>query len=177
MRFAALHAFVLIAVYRHDGPDVVKPLLLEHQKFWRSPLRSGQLSRTYVKVYTAYCLLVMAAHTRARMRDTRSLHRVTRSLMNEGVPYAEAHGRLVRAAALRLEKRAEDAVSELSKAAALFSALGHELQAGAVNYQLGNLLGGRSGAALVNRAIEEARALGVANPPRLYEAYTPGFWP
>jgi hypothetical protein len=177
MRFAALHAFVLIAVYRKDAPDVVKPLLSEHQKFWRSPLRGGQLSRTYVKVYMAYCLLVMAAHTDARTRDTRSLHRATKSLMKEGVPYAEAHGRLVRAAALRLEKRTEEAATELAAAAALFGQLGHELQAGAASYQLGNLLGGQSGAALVDTAIEDARALGVANPSRLYEAYTPGFWP
>ena len=61
--------------------------------------------------------------------------------------------------------------------AGIFASLGQELQAGAARYQLGTLLGNEQGRAIVSEALAVARHLDVKDPIRMYEAYTPGFWP
>ncbi|HVR18133.1 MAG TPA: protein kinase [Polyangiaceae bacterium] len=177
LHFAGLHAFVLIASYRHEGPETFERLAMEHQAFWRSPLRGGQLSRTYVRVYLGYCALAVEAYKRAQDRDLRAVHRIANDLFKERARYAEAHGRLIKAAALRLEGKPSDAAAELAVGAGIFAELGQELQAGAARYQLGNLLGNEEGRALVSQALAVARHLDVKDPIRMYEAYTPGFWP
>jgi hypothetical protein len=93
------------------------------------------------------------------------------------VRFAEAHGHLIRAGALRLEGKLDAAAAELRLAAGAFDSLGQELQAGAARYQLGHLLSGDEGQKIVSDAIGVARRLRIRDPIRMYEAYTPGFWP
>jgi hypothetical protein len=177
LHFAGLHAFVLIASYRHEGPETFERLAKEHQAFWRSPLRGGQVSRAYVRVYLGYCALAKAAYAKTSARDLSAAHRIANDLFKEKARFAEAHGRLIRAAALRLEGKSSEAAGELALGAEIFDSLGQELQAGAARYQLGNLLGNDAGRSLVNQALAAARRLEVKEPIRMYEAYTPGFWP
>jgi hypothetical protein len=177
LHFAGLHAFVLIASYRHDKPRVFERLAKEHEAFWRSPLRGGQLSRSYVRVYLAYCALAVAAHVPTSRRDVRPAHRIANDLFKEKVLFAEAHGRLIRAGAFRLEGRTGDAAAELALGAGAFDSLGQELQAGAARYQLGNLLANEEGKTMVSETLAVARRLRIKDPIRMYEAYTPGFWP
>jgi hypothetical protein len=177
LHFAGLHAYVLIASYRHDEPQVFERLSKAHQAFWRTPLRGGQLSRVYVRVYVGYCALAVAAYTPASRRDVRAVYRIAKELASEKVGFAEAHGHLLRAGALRLEKKPGEAAAALRAGAAIFDSLGQELQAGAARMQLGNLLGGDEGRTMVNETLAVARRLLVKDPIRMYEAYTPGFWP
>lgn len=177
LHFAGLHAFVLIASYRHERSDVFERLAEEHEAFWRSPLRSGQLSRSYVRVYLGYCALAIQAYRRAAERDLRSAHHIASDLFKENVRFAEAHGHLIRAGALHLEGQLDDAAAELRLGAGAFDALGQELQAGAARYQLGHLLSGDEGQRIMREAIGVARRLRIRDPIRMYEAYTPGFWP
>jgi hypothetical protein len=177
LHFAGLHAFVLIATYRHEKPAVFERLAHEHQAFWRSPLRGGQLSRVYVRVYLGYCALAVEAHKPAHERDLRKAHRVARELFHEKARFAEAHGHLIRAGALRLEGKVPDAAADLALGAGIFETLGQELQAGAAHFQLGHLLANDDGRSMVSEALHAARHLGIKDPVRMYEAYTPGFWP
>jgi hypothetical protein len=131
----------------------------------------------YVRVYLGYCALAVAAYTRKSERDVRAAHRIARDLFKEKARYAEAHGRLIRAAALRLEDKTSEAAAELAIGAEIFETLGQELQAGAARYQLGKLLGNDDGRKLASEALAVARRLGVKDPVHMYEAYTPGFWP
>jgi hypothetical protein len=177
LHFAGLHAFVLIASYRHEGPEIFEHLAREHERFWRSTLRGGQLSRSYVRVYLGYCALAIAAYARASERDVRSAHRIANDLSKEKVRFAEAHGHLIRAGAYRLEKKHAESAAELSHGAATFDSLGQELQAGAARYQLGMLLESEEGKTIVSEALAVAHRLRIKDPVRMYEAYTPGFWP
>lgn len=174
MRFGTLHAFVMLANYRREPASVLERLYAEHQPFWRSPLRGGQLSRIYVKLYSAYCLLGIAERTPLRRVSTRAIQRLASSLIAEGAPYAMGHGHMVRAGAQSLEGRPELAIDELSQAAALLSGVGQTLAAGAASYRLGRLLGRESGAMILEGALDVAEELGVVNPERLYESLTPG---
>jgi hypothetical protein len=176
IRFGALHAFVLIALYQQAGPEVFAPLLAEHHKFWRSPLRGGQLSRIYVKVYIAYCLLARASHEPRARRSIRPLLRAAKALLDEGANYARAHGHFTLAAARCLEDQKERAAADLAEASALFSSVGQVVPAAAASFQLGRLLGGDEGEALVDSAFEALEKLRIVNPERLIEAYSPGFW-
>jgi eukaryotic-like serine/threonine-protein kinase len=177
LHFAGLHAFVLIASYRHEKPPVFERLAREHQAFWRSPLRGGQLSRVYVRVYLGYCALAVEAHKPAHERDLRKAHRIARELFGEKALFSEAHGHLIRAGALRLEGKVPDAAADLALGAGIFKTLGQELQAGAAHFQLGHLLANDDGRSMVSEALDSARRLGIKDPIRMYEAYTPGFWP
>ena len=177
LHFAGLHAFVLIASYRHDEPQVFERLATAHEAFWRSPLRGGQLSRVYVRVYLGYCTLAVESRKPASQRDLSRAHRIAKDLFKEKVRFAEAHGRLILAAALRLEDALTEAAAELARGAELFDTLGQELQAGAARFQLGHLLGNDEGRKVVSQALAVARRLRVKDPIRMYEAYTPGFWP
>jgi hypothetical protein len=177
LHFAALHAFVLIASYRHERPEAFERLADEHEAFWRSPLRGGQLSRVYVRVYLGYCALAIQGYRRKAERDVRRLHRIATELFSEKVHFAEAHGHLIRAGALRLDGKFEEAAAELRLGARAFDAVGHVLQCGAARYQLGNLLAGDEGRSMVSEAIGTAERLRIRDPIRMYEAYTPGFWP
>lgn len=174
MRFGTLHAFVMLANYRRESAAVLERLHAEHQPFWRSPLRGGQLSRIYVKLYSAYCLLGIAERSPTRRVNTRPIHRLASSLIAERARYAEGHGRIVRAAAHCLDDQPRLAIDELSEAAALLSGVGQHLAAGAASYQLGRLLGGENGAVILESALDVAAELGVVNPERLYESLTPG---
>jgi tetratricopeptide (TPR) repeat protein len=177
LHFAALHAFVLMASYRHDKPQTFERLSEEHEAFWRSPLRGGQLSRSYVRVYLGYCALAIQSYKPRAERDVRRAHRIAKDLFRENVRFAEAHAHLIRAGALRLEGKLEEAAEELRRGARAFDSVGHELQAGAARYQLGHLLSGDEGRAIVSDAIGAAARLRIRDPIRMYEAYTPGFWP
>ncbi len=177
LHFAALHAFVLIASYRHEGPEIFEHLAREHERFWRSTLRGGQLSRSYVRVYLGYCALAIAAYARPTDRDVRSAHRIANDLSKEKARFAEAHGHLIRAGAHRLERKHAEAAAELGRGAEAFDSLGQELQAGAARYQLGLLLESDEGKTIVSETLAVARRLRIKDPVRMYEAYTPGFWP
>jgi hypothetical protein len=174
MRFGTLHAFVMLANYRREAASVLERLYAEHQPFWRSPLRGGQLSRIYVKLYSAYCLLGIAERSGVRRVKTQPIHRLAASLIAERAPYAVGHGRIVRAGAHCLDGRRELAIDELSEAAVQLSSVGQHLAAGAASYRLGRLLGEENGALLVQSSLDVASELGVVNPERLYEALTPG---
>jgi eukaryotic-like serine/threonine-protein kinase len=174
MRFGTLHAFVMLANYRREDASVLERLYAEHQPFWRSPLRGGQLSRVYVKLYSAYCLLGIAERTSLRRVNTRPIHRLASSLIAELAPYAAGHGHVVRAGAHCLDGRPELASEDLGKAAALLSSVGQQLAAGAASYRLGRLLGAQNGAGILQSSIDVASELGVVNPERLYESLTPG---
>jgi hypothetical protein len=177
IRYGALHAYVLIALYRQAEPEVFESLLAEHEKFWRSPLRGGQLSRTYVKVYVAYCLLVRAAHEPRGRRNTSRLHRAAKSMIGEGASYARAHGHMTRAGASFLDDQPERAIKDLTEAASLFASVGQQVPAAAASYRLGRLLGGDEGQVLVAGALESLEALKLVNPERMIVAYSAGFWP
>ncbi|HEY3498455.1 MAG TPA: protein kinase [Polyangiaceae bacterium] len=176
IRFGALHAFVLIALYQRAQPGVFEPLLAEHEKFWRSPLRGGQLSRIYVKLYVAFCLLVRAEHAPRAERDLGAVRRAAKGLISEGAAYARGHGNMTLAAAHVLEGQPERAVPALAEASALFASVGQHVPASAAAYQRGRLLGGDEGNALVDRAVEALERLEIANPERMIEAYSAGFW-
>jgi hypothetical protein len=128
-------------------------------------------------VYLGYCALGVAAYVPASQRDVRSAHRIANDLFKEKVRFAEAHGRLIRAGAFRLEGKIGDAAAELALAAGAFDSLGQELQAGAARYQLGHLLANDEGRTMTSETLAVARRLRIKDPIRMYEAYTPGFWP
>jgi hypothetical protein len=175
LHYAALHAFVLIAIYRQADRDVFERYRAQHFPFFRTLLRTGQLSRAYVKVYIAYCSLSIAVRTEPRLRDVRDLHRSARSLFDEKVVFAEAHALAIRAAAHAFEGRTEKALEDLSRASLLFESLGQALQAASARYRHGLLLGGSAGADEVARAREAARELRIVNPDRMFACYMPGF--
>jgi hypothetical protein len=176
IRYGALHAFVLIALYQKARPEVFEPLLVEHEKFWRSPLRGGQLSRIYVKVYIAYSKLALAAYQEPERGHIRELRRLAKGLIAEGANYARAHGHMTLAASYRIEGREELAIEQLAEASALFASVGQDVPAAASSYQLGRLLGGDEGQGLVDTAFETLERLKIVNPERMIEAYSAGFW-
>jgi hypothetical protein len=176
IRFGALHAYVLIALYQQAGPPVFERLLVEHEKFWRSPLRGGQLSRVYVRVYVAYCLLVLAAYEPKKGKHSRRLHAAAKGLIAEGASFARAHGHMTRAAAYFLDDQPERAIPELSESAALFASVGHHVPAAAASYRLGRLIGGEEGDRLVAAGLESLEALKLVNPEQMIVAYSAGFW-
>jgi hypothetical protein len=175
LHYAALHAFVLIAIYRREERAVFERYRALHRPFFRTLLRGGQLSRAYVKVYIAYCSLSIAIRTSAATRDVAGLHAQARSLFDEKAVFASAHAHEIRAAALAFEARRGDAMDELARAADAFDSLGQTLQAAAARHRRGLLLGGERGAEEVERARRVAFELRIVNPERMFACYTPGF--
>lgn len=102
------------------------------------------------------------------------IRRIARELENEKMGWSAPFAAILRAGAANAEGERQRAIDELKSAIERALAADMTGYATAARYQLGSLLGGAEGAALVANADAAMQAQGVRVPPRFAATLVPG---
>ncbi len=111
---------------------------------------------------------------RQRLAEAR---RLARSLDKEGMGWTAPLAAILRAGVASVERDVQGAASSLRSAIELAEAAQMSGYAGAARHQLGRLLGGDDGDALVATAQRAMTAQGIRQPARFASTLVPGRWP
>jgi serine/threonine protein kinase len=144
----------------------------------RSLLMSVQLIRALTAFVRGRAAIASAAGLADGDRAARldEAARSARRLERESVPWTAPLSAILRAAVARATGDAAGAEACLQRAIEGAEANDMALYAGAARLQLGRLLGGERGEALVSQAGEAMRARGVRVPERYAQMLVPGSW-
>jgi hypothetical protein len=118
-------------------------------------------------------MAAVPAHARARLAEA---HQLGVRLRREKAPWAPVFGGIV-AAAVALAR--EDQSAAMASLRAVIAAAGDAhmfLHAAAARHQLGLLIGGDAGRALIQQGEEEMASRGVRSPARMATRLVPGRW-
>ncbi len=147
----------------------------------RALRRSFLLHSRFLRGFTAYlraCSAVASidADPSSRTARVREARRLARQLERERSAWSGVLASLAWAAAANAAGERAEAVGALRQALARGEETGMWLHAWAARYQLGSLLGGEEGAALVDQAERAMVAEGVRTPARMAGLHLPGRW-
>ena len=159
---------VEIALYRGDGAAAWRAVEMAWPGFERAQLMRIQFTRAEALAMRSRAALVAGGAARRTLRS--DLRRVEK----EGLPWATALARLVRAGLATLESRPGDALEHLDAAATGFREVEMDLHRVACEYRKAQLLG--DGDALAE-AEEIFRGQGVEVPERFLGMMAPGSFP
>jgi eukaryotic-like serine/threonine-protein kinase len=152
---------------RERWPDLSESLLLRVQEI--------RVVMTHLRARSALAAAFALSPGGEQDKLVRSAERDARQLERERMGYANAMAQLIRATiAFHRGKRAE-AVEILESGAAGLEKADMLLYLAAARWQLGKLLGGERGEALIQDAKAFITGQGIRNPVRILNIYTPGF--
>ncbi len=143
--------------------------------------KSFLLYSRFIRAYTAYlrgCCAVASAEADPSLGPTRieEARRMARQLERDPAPWTTALGSMVRAAAENAAGERSQSIEVLRVALRQMEDAGMLPHAWAARYQLGSLLGGDEGAALVAQAEDAMTMEGVRAPARMAGFLLPGLW-
>lgn len=160
-----------VALYRGEG---ARAWALVHQR--QSVLaRSGLLRVRLVRIERHYlhALAALATPTLKEASAVRLALRSARALEGEGIAWAHALARLLRAAVASRQGRREDALRLLLDAERVAAGQGMALLAALIRRRRGELMGEDTGATLVVEADRELMERGIRAPRRMAAMLTP----
>ncbi len=145
------------------------------RRFFRSPFRRIELLRVIRRFSFANVALGFASVSPDRKALLAVAQQQADGLAKENCPLAYPYVPYIRGCICYLKGEEDGAIELLRGAAGAFEQAQLKLYAAATNRQLGRLLGGDEGRALVAQADESMRAEGVVRPERVAAMLAPGF--
>ena len=133
------------------------------------------MARVVTDFFLAHAALGLASTTEDRKRPLNIAREQAKRLAREEYPVAEPFIPYINGSVAHLQGDDDSAVRLLRESAAAFEAIQFKLYAAATNRQLGRLLGGDEGRALVQRADATMREEGIVRPDRIAALLAPGF--
>lgn len=138
-------------------------------------VRTGLLRVRLVRIEIHYlhALAALATPSLPEARAEKLALRSARALEGEGVEWAHALARLLRAAVASRAGKRDEALRLLGDAEAVAAGQGMALMAAVIRRRRGEVLGGASGGAVVDAADDELRARGIRAPERMKAMLSP----
>ncbi len=173
----AMASEAVVELYVGDGPRAYARIERDAMALKKSFL----LYSSFIRGYTAYirgCCAVASAQADPSTRPARihEARRMARQLERDPAGWSRALGSLVRGAAENAAGERSQSVEALRLAVQRAEAAGMLPHAWAARYQLGSLLGGDEGGALVAQAENAMTIEGVRAPVRMVRFLLPGLW-
>jgi serine/threonine protein kinase len=162
-------------LYAGDGMAAWHRLCQARPALDASLLLQIQHLRVDVLHFSGRCAVSAAAVAPDPRPLLRAADGFARRLERQRVPWASAMALLFRAGASSVRGDTNGAVAGLIAAAAAYDGVAMGLHAAAVRRQLGGLLGGDEGLALIAKADAWMTSQGVRNPARMAASTAPGF--
>jgi hypothetical protein len=166
-----------IELYMGDGPKAYARVERDKRALQKSLLLHVQHMRVQTTFLRARCAIAsLHADPSVRHERVRETRELARALGRERAVWSAPFAAIVRAAIADAEHDGSLAIAELRTAIDLAMAADMSGYATAARYQLGSLLGGDEGRALVQQATEAMTAQGVRVPDRFAATLVPGRW-
>ena len=170
-----LYGQTLIDVYRGQGDLAYKRITQQWPALVRSLLLRVQVVRFGLLVARARCALAAATVADDPSSLCRAAEGDARRLKREKIPGAAPLVQLIRGGVASLCGDTSGAVAILTQAVLGFDAAGMALYAAAARRSLGEVIGGRRGAELIEQADSWMGEQNVQDPQRMSALYTPGY--
>jgi serine/threonine protein kinase len=186
----AMHYEAEIDLYEGDGERAYERMARDDAAFKRSLLGNVQVIRSLTWSLRGRCAIASLEpvpgkiadgagnRTSDRKRAARvaEARRLVRRLAREKTIWAKVLSSMLEATVANATGNRSGAIEALRTTLSEAGAAGLALHASAARYQLGLLLGGETGRALVRQADEEMTAWGVSAPARIANRLVPGRW-
>ena len=173
----AMHYEAEIELYVGDGVRAYDRIVRDEVAFRKSLLDQVQIVRSLTWYLRGRCAIAsleaVPAERKARIAETR---RLARRLAREKTQWAGVLGSILSAAVANATGDRPAAIAALRGALAGAAEADLMLHVAATRYQLGSLLGGDAGRAMVAEAEGEMTSRGVRVPSRMAARLAPGRW-
>jgi serine/threonine protein kinase len=164
-----------IDLYAGDGAKAYARIDRDTAALKKSLLLKVQHMRVQTAFLRGRCAVAsLEAEPALRPQRLAEIRRIARDLENEKMGWSAPFAAILRAGAANAEGDRQGAIDELKSAIERALAADMTGYATAARYQLGSLLGGAEGAALVANADAAMQAQGVRVPPRFAATLVPG---
>ncbi len=172
----AMHYEAEIDLYTGDGPSAYERLTRDDRRIKGSILLRAQVIRVFTAYLRGRSAIASIASPDLRGARLTEARRAARDLERERVPWAGVFASIVRASVANHVGDRRRALDSLREAVERATAADLSMHASAVRHQLGSLLGGEQGRALVAEATEAMAREGVRVPSRMANRLVPGPW-
>jgi serine/threonine protein kinase len=173
----AMHYEAEIELYVGDAARAYDRIVRDERAFRRSLLGHVQVLRILTLYLRGRCAVAsvdaVPSERHARLAEGRKLGR---KLAREKMPYASLAGSILTASVANATGDRPGAITALREVLASATAAEMMLHVAAARYQLGSLLGGETGKAMVAQAEEEMATRGVRSTARMAARLVPGRW-
>ncbi|HTB77195.1 MAG TPA: hypothetical protein VK762_28320, partial [Polyangiaceae bacterium] len=173
----AMHYEAEIELYVGDGARGYERIVRDEAAFRRSLLGNVQVLRVLTWYLRGRCAIAsldaVPAKRVARIAEARKL---ARKLEREKTHWASLTGSILTASVANAAGDRAGAIAALREVLAGATAAELMLHVAAAQYQLGSLLGGEAGKAMVAQADEEMASRGVRSSSRMAARLVPGRW-
>jgi eukaryotic-like serine/threonine-protein kinase len=173
----AMHYEAEIELYVGDGARGYERIVRDQAAFRRSLLGNVQVLRVLMWYLRGRCAIAsldaVPAKRAARIAEARKL---ARRLARENMHWASLAGSILTASVANAAGDRAGAIAALRDVLAGATAAELMLHVAAAQYQLGSLLGGEAGKAMVAQADEEMASRGVRSSSRMAARLVPGRW-
>ncbi len=173
----AMHYEAEIELYVGDAAAGYARIVRDQAALRRSLLGNVQVVRVLTWYLRGRCAVAsidaVPAERDARLAETR---RLARKLVRENMGWAAVAGAILTASVANATGDRPGAIAALRDALAGATEADLMLHVAAARYQLGSLLGGDAGKAMVVQAGEEMASRGVRSPSRMANRLVPGRW-
>lgn len=177
--FTTLSARAYVDLYRDDAAGAWQRLLREWPRLRASFLLNVECVRIYMLHLRASCALAAADDPRTPRLSLPELEhearRDARRLERERPRYAHPLAMMIRAALASRAGQRTQAADLLAGAISLLDNHHLGIYAAAARYRRGQLLGGDSGAALIQQAADWMRGERILRPEKIVALFAPGF--
>ena len=167
-----------IDLYAGEGPRAWDRLARDARPLRRSHLLSVQLMRAFTNYVRGRSAIASLESLGKSERTTRLAEatRAQRALEKEAMPWTDVLASLMSASVAKASGDAAAAERALRQSIERATATEMALHAAAARHQLGSLLGGEAGSALILEAADAMKTLGVRAPERYADLLVPGRW-
>ncbi len=169
-------ASILVELYRGDGAAAWDSITRHWPTLARSLLPRVQFIRVAMLGVRGRCALAAAGGAGDPTRGPwlGSAGRDAARLEREGLAWASAQARMIRAGLASLQGRRDRVASHLREARDLFVESDMGVCAAVAGWRLGEALGGQEGRALVEQSDGDLRARSIRRPDRVIALFAPG---
>lgn len=176
--FIMLMSDLNIDLYLGDAEQAWRRLEARWSALERSLLLRVQQPRILIRQIRARCALAMArAAPGDARRFLRQADRMAKNLSEESLPWSDGFAALIRAATSALRDDRSASLAQLGMAEDAFARAHMAIYRQACLCRRGQLVGGGSGAATLERAGTEIAGRGVRSVGRIVATHAPGFEP
>ena len=173
----AMHYEAEIELYVGDGARGYERIVRDQGAFRRSLLGNVQVLRVLTWYLRGRCAIAsLDAVPGKRVARIAEASKLARKLEREKTHWASLAGSILTASVANAAGDRAGAMAALREVLAGATAAGLMLHVAAAQYQLGSLLGGEAGKAMVAQADEEMASRGVRSSSRMAARLVPGRW-
>ncbi len=164
-----------IEIYTNNYQEAFNIASDVSKRFSKTPLQHIQLERVIKNYSLAHAALGVASVTQDRKHLLKIAGQQANKLAKEKCPMAEPFVPQIKGCLAYLEGDEESAAKLLGEAVRSFKEVQYKLLAASTNRQLGRLLGGDEGRALIVQSDTAMKEEAIVNPERVAAMLTPGF--